>query len=237
MRHEVGQRDRDQRVGEPARELVLGVALRPRSACRAIPSRKRPADEQDDDDAARRSTRPRARARARARARRSGPRASVAAPVGLPWPPSHSVPCEKPSKVVVPIIAHRTATVPARATSGGAPESGAAHPQLAIAPVQRREPRVEPEGDREGVGVARPLLHAVERHADELHGGVGAGQRARGCSGRHGSCRPARARRTRRAPRPPASAPARPGTPAAPERPRPAARRPSRRRARRHATG
>ena len=35
----------------------------------------------------------------------------------------HVVPCEKPSKLVVPIIVHSSATVPATGVSGGAPPS------------------------------------------------------------------------------------------------------------------
>ena len=141
-------------------------------------------------------------------------------------PPSHSAPWEKPSKVVVPIIAHSSATVPAPAASGGAPESGRRSAQLASRQCSGASRAKRPKYDAEGVGVARPLLDAVERSCRR------AGRRrrrrpgSRACSGRRGWCRRARARRRRGCPTAAGQRPSPPGRAAArapPRRRRPAA--------------
>ena len=178
-----------------------------------IPSRKRPPTSRTT------ARRPTVEAASSAR---SGPRPSeanrsasqVAAPVGLPWPPSHSVPCEKPSKVVVPIMAASTATVPAPATSGGAPESGrrrrSSRSRQCSGASRAYRPKATPKASALRVHAPRrtaPCRRAARRRRRR--------PAARACSGRRGSCRPARARRRRRARPPPASAPATPGTAAA----------------------
>ena len=43
----------------------------------------------------------------------------------MPLAPVHTSPCEKPSKLVVPIITHSSATVPGTGSRRGAPASGA----------------------------------------------------------------------------------------------------------------
>src|SRR3954466_7289111 len=42
----------------------------------------------------------------------------------IPLVPVHRLPCEKPSKLVVPIITHRSATVPGTVSRCGVPDSG-----------------------------------------------------------------------------------------------------------------
>src|SRR3954469_21861829 len=85
-----------------------------------------------------------------------------------PLGPVKSWPCERPSKLVVPIIVHSSATVPGTGASRGGPASGGrgveprragerrARVQDAVAPVQGRESREEAEVHRQRVGAAGP---------------------------------------------------------------------------------
>ena len=64
----------------------------------------------------------------------------------------HARPCENPSKLVVPIIVHSSATVPGTMSRPGTPVSGGRVCRAAL-PPHRGQPREEAEVDRERVGV------------------------------------------------------------------------------------
>ena len=146
VRGAVGERDRDHRR-DVATRVGAGAA-----------SRYTAASERET------ASIPSARRRSRQPKRGPKPRSATQPVIGVVCS-SQVGPALMPSKVTVPIITITTATVPA-APRAGEPAQERAQPQHAAAQFERREPREQPEVDRERLAAARPRLDAVERHRE-----------------------------------------------------------------------